>query len=79
MTSAATTWQEIESRLAELAPDELPEVIDFLDYLAFRREKAQQADDRLAESQTPYRVVVKLQGLLKDYPITDSEVEAARK
>jgi hypothetical protein len=79
MTLAGTTWQEIESRLAELPPEDLPEVLEFIDFLAFKREKRQEAQDQIAEQQTPYRVTVKLGGLWADYPISDEEIAATRK
>lgn len=79
MTSGAATWKEIESRLTDLPPDDLAKVLEYLDFLAFKREHRQEEGERLAEQQTPYRVVAKLGGLLKDYPITDEDIAAARK
>jgi len=79
MMSATTQWQEIESKLAQLPEDDLHEVLDFLDYLAFKREKAQLAEGHLAEQKAPYRVVAKLEGILKDHPLTDEDLAAARK
>jgi len=79
MTSGAATWKEIESRLTDLPPDDLAKVLEYLDFLAFKREHVQEEGERLAEQQTPYRVVAKLGGLLKNYPITDEDIAAARK
>lgn len=78
MTSDAATWQAIESRLAELPPDDLSKVLDFLDFLAFKREQ-DQVQQKVSEPQTPYRVAVKLEGLWADYEISDEEIAAARK
>ncbi len=75
---AAITWQEIESRLDELPQEDWPTLLDFLDFLLFRRKKAQMPPHP-AESPTPYRVRVKLGGLLKDYPISDEDIAEARR
>lgn len=79
MSSFTATWQEIETRLAELPADDLPRVLEFLDFLDFKRSKTEPAEEPEREQETPYRVVVKLGGLLKDYPISDEEIAAARK
>ena len=74
---AAITWQEIESRLDELPQEDWPTLVDFLDFLLFRRKKAQ-TPPHLAESRPPYRVRVKLGGLWEGQPISDEDIAAAR-
>ena len=75
---AAITWQEIETRLNELPQEDWPTLLDFLDFLRFRRTKSR-TPPRLAEPRTPYRVAVKLEGLWSDYPISDEEIADARR
>ncbi|MGD8625981.1 MAG: hypothetical protein PVJ34_15700 [Anaerolineae bacterium] len=79
MALAGSTWQEIENRLAELPPEDLPKVLEYIQFLTFQREQDPLAHKHIAEEQTPYRVVANLEGLLKDYPIADEDVATARK
>ena len=79
MTLAGPTWQEIETRLAELPPEDLPKVLEYIQFLTFRREQDPHVQKRIAEGQPPYRIVANLEGLLKDYPISDDDIAAARK
>jgi len=79
MTTEAVAWQDIKSRLDNLPAADWPKVLEFIEFLVFQRDEGRQAQDRVSEKQTPYRVAVKLEGLLKDYPITEEDIAAARK
>lgn len=79
MDTLAATREEIVSRLDELSPDDLPKILEYVEFLVFKREKSEQDEKLLAEQKTPYKVVVKLGGLWAGHEITDEEIAAARK
>lgn len=71
--------REIERRLNELPADSLAPVIDFLDYLKFKREREKAQAIKQETVEPSFRVVAKLGGLLKGYTISDKEIAAARR
>ncbi len=79
MASDAVTWQEIKSRLDDLPHNDWPKVLEFIEFLAFQHTRDRRPPDRVTEQKTAYRITVKLGGLLKDYPIDEEEIAAARK
>lgn len=79
MTSASTQHQDLESRLGELQPDDLTKVLEYIDFLAFKRRQSELSGKTVAEHETPYRVAVKLEGLWEDHDINDADISTARK
>lgn len=69
---------EIERRLNELPAESLAPVIDFLDYLKFKREREKAQAIEQETLKPSFRVVARLEGLLKGYTISDEEIAAAR-
>ena len=61
--------QEIEQLLDDLSEDNLMEVLNFLQYLLFKKEKAEVSS---------YRVVDTFEGIWQDYPINEEDVAEAR-
>lgn len=79
MTSASTKYQDVKSKVDQLPPDDLVKVLEYIEFLIYKHQESDQPEHGVAEQETPYRVVVKLEGLLKDYPITDEDIAEARK
>jgi hypothetical protein len=61
--------QEIDQLLDSLPEDNLPEVLNFLQYLNFKRSPVVVG---------PYQVIDKLEGLWADYPISEEDITSAR-
>lgn len=60
---------KIEQLLNTLPEDSLMEVLNFLQYLYFKRNQA---------SSGPYQVVDKFEGIWQDYPINEKDIAKAR-
>jgi hypothetical protein len=73
MSSPSVTHQEVKSKLDELSPDELPKVLDYIEFLMHKHQESSEPASQIAEQETPYRVVAKLEGVLKDHPITEED------
>ena len=61
--------QEIEQLLDILPEDSLPEVLSFLQYLAFKQQQAMTG---------PYQVVEQFEGIWEGHEITEEDIAEAR-
>ena len=77
--SSDVTYQDVKSKVDELPPDDLSKVLEYIEFLMYKHQETEVPEQRVAEQQTPYRVVAKLGGILKDYPISEQDIAEARK
>jgi hypothetical protein len=69
-TTIINQRHEIERLLNTLPDDSLTEVLNFLQYLYFKRNQA--IDE-------PYKIVDTFEGVWQDYPISEEDIAGARR
>jgi len=73
------TYQDVKSKVDELPPADLTKVMEYIEFLMYKHQESIESEKSVAEQRTPYRVVTKLGGILKDYRITEQDIAEARK
>jgi len=79
MAPVDTKYQDVKAKVDKLPPDDLGKVLEYIEFLTFKRQQAEPSEKRVVEPETPYRVVVKLEGLWEGHDISDEDIAAARK
>ncbi len=73
MSTDRVTVQQICEQIQDLPQESLNDLAKYIEFLLFKARTEQQ--EQSSEEGTPYRVVAKLGGIMKDCGLTEEEIE----